>query len=329
MYMSRRNILRRACATAIVIPALVAGLASAQAQTYPSQDIHFIAAFPAGSGSDIMVRFFAEKVRALSGRTIIVENKPGAGGNIAAEYVARAKPDGYTVLVHNGTSVAANYNLFKKPPINPSKDLLVAATITEQPFMLVVDSKSPYNTLPELTAAMKAKGDKATYAQATTFAKVMGELYRTAAGLEAVEVAYKSTPDFMNDLSSGAVDYAIMDPVGAMSHSKAGRVKVLAVSTPRRIQALPDNPTMKEAGADVELALWFGAMVPSGTPKPVVDQINTWMKEMVAMEDTKKFLIGIAGDPLTTTPAEGQAMLDKAQADWEGLVKAARIEPQG
>src|SRR5262245_45095934 len=164
--------------------ALLAAAFSASAQDYPNRDIRFVCAFPAGSGADVLVRYFAEKARPIIKRTIIVENKVGAGGNIAFEYVSRSKPDGYTIFVHAATAVAANQHLFKKPPAEATS-VMIAATITRQPFMLVVDAKSPHKTVAELTAAIKAKGDKATYATAAPTGRIMGELYKNAMGLRA------------------------------------------------------------------------------------------------------------------------------------------------
>ena len=126
----------------------------------------------------MLVRYFAEKLRPIANRTVIVENKAGAGGNIATEFVARSKPDGYTIYVHAATAVAANQHLFKKPPVDAASDIQIAATINRQPFMLVVDAKSPYKTVAELTAAMKQKGDKATYATAAPTGRIMGEIYK-------------------------------------------------------------------------------------------------------------------------------------------------------
>src|SRR5690348_9596889 len=177
---------RRFLGAALFLLAVATTPQAAQAEDYPSQDIRFICAFPAGSGADVIVRYFAEKVRHIAGRTIIVENKVGAAGNIAATYTARAKPDGYTVHVHAGSSVAANMHLFKHPPIDAGKELQVVATINKQPFMVMVPANSPYKTLGELTEAMKKKGDKASYAQSNTTGKVMGELYRQATGITAV-----------------------------------------------------------------------------------------------------------------------------------------------
>ena len=152
-------------ALAMFLAALLGALpGAAHAQQYPSQDIHLVCAFPPGSGADVLVRYFGEKLRPIANRTIIVENKAGAMGNIATEYTARSKPDGYTIYVHAASAVAANMHLFKKPPVDVSKTILIAATINQQPFMLVVSAKSPYKTVAELTAAMKQKGAKASYA---------------------------------------------------------------------------------------------------------------------------------------------------------------------
>src|SRR5690606_26670841 len=158
---------------------------------------------------------------------VIVENKSGAGGNIAQEYVGRSKPDGYTIFVHAGSAVAANVSMFKKPVFaDVGKAFQVAATINRQPFMLVVDAKSPYKTTAELTEAMKKKGDKASYAYAAPTGQVMGELYKVATGVKALEVGYKTAPDSLNDLSSGAVDYGMHDPVFALAQQREGRLRI-------------------------------------------------------------------------------------------------------
>ena len=215
----------------VLTAAVLAVSASARAEDYPAREIHVICAFPAGSGADVLVRYFAEKLRVIAGKPVIVENKVGAAGNIAAEYTARAKPDGYTIHIHAGSSTAANFWLFKNPPINPAKDLQVVATLNQQPFMVVVAANSPYKTLGELTEAMKQKGDKASYAESNTTGKVMGELYKIATGVKALDVPYRTANDSLNDFTSGVIDYGMMDPVGAISQSSAGRWRMLAVST--------------------------------------------------------------------------------------------------
>src|SRR5215510_5344101 len=162
----------------------------AQAQQYPNQDVHFICAWPAGSGADTIVRFYAEKMRPLMNRTIIVENKPGAGGNIGVEYASKAKPDGYTILVHGGYNLASNMHLYKRPPIPSVNAFQVFATINQQAFVLTVDASKPYKTLADLTAAMKEKGEKASYGVGAPAGVVAGFIYKDRAPLKAVEVNY-------------------------------------------------------------------------------------------------------------------------------------------
>ena len=316
----------------ILAAALAAALSTlpstAHAQTYPSQDIRLICAFPAGSGADVLVRYFSEKLRPLVNRTVIVENKAGAGGNIAQEYVARAKPDGYTIYVHAATAVAANQHLFKKPSIDAAKALQVAASINRQPFMLVVDAKSPYKTVAELTEAMKKKGDKATYATAAPTGSIMGEIYKDVTGIKAVEVSYKTAPDSVNELLSGKLDYGMHDPVFSLAQQREGRLRILAVSTGTRLAANPDLPTMTESGVPMDLTGWWAAMLPAGTPKAVIDQVNAWFTEMVKTDETKKFLNGFGGDPFINTPDAAQALFLKAIKDWGDYVRIAKIVPQ-
>jgi len=318
-----------ASAAALLTLTIVAAPQAVRADDYPSQDIRFIAAFPAGSGADVIVRYFAEKVRPLAGRTILVENKVGAAGNIAATYTAKAKPDGYTVHVHAGSAVAANMHLFKNPPIDAGKDLQAVATINQQPFMVMVAANSPYKTLQELTEAMKKKGEQANYAQSNTTGKVMGELYKRATGIKAVEVAYRTANDCINDFASGRLDYGMMDPVFALSQARAGRLRNLAVSTPHRMQAVPELPTMTEAGVPgVEMMGWFAAFVPAATPRPIIDKLNTWFNTVLKTDDAKTFLNSYGGDPFISTPEQGQALLLKQIKEWEGYVQLAGVEKQ-
>jgi tripartite-type tricarboxylate transporter receptor subunit TctC len=301
----------------------------ARADDYPSQDIRFICGFPAGSGADVLVRYFAEKVRHVAGRTVIVENKVGAAGNIAATFTAKAKPDGYTVHVHAGSAVAANQHLFKNRPFDAMKELQVVATLNQQPFMVMVPVNSPYKTLAELTEAMKKKGDKASYAQSNTTGKVMGDLYKQATGITAVEVPYRTAADSVNDFASGRLDFGMMDPVFALSQARAGRLRMLAVSTPHRMKAVPELPTMTEAGTPgVEMMGWFAAFVPSATPRPVIDKLNKWFNTVLATEETKTFLNQFGGDPFISSPEQGQALLAKDIKDWENYIKVAKIDPQ-
>jgi len=321
----------RALMPALAAAAALAMLpAQASAQNYPNQDIHVICAFPPGSGADVLVRYFAEKVRPLTGRNVIIENRSGAGGNLAMEYVARAKPDGYTLLIHAGSAMATNMHLFKNPPFaDTSKALTIAATINRQPFMAVIDAKSPIKNIAELTAAMKPKGNKATYASAAPTGTVMGELYKVATGVQAVEVNYKNAIDSLNDQLSGAVDYGMHDPVYALAQQREGRLRILGVSTGERLAASPDLPTMREQGVDMDLTGWWAAMLPPGTPKPIVDQVNKWFVQVVKTDETKAFLNKFGGDPLIETPEQAQARFVRDADNWKRYIEVAKIEKQG
>ena len=300
----------------------------ARAQAYPTKDIRFVCAFPPGSGADVLVRYFANAVQKVSGNTVIVENKSGAAGLIAAEYVARSRPDGYTVFVHAGSGVSNIPALYKKPPIDASKAMEVAATINRQPFMIVVDPKSPYKTLAQLTEAMKKKGDKATYGTSATTGTVVGEIYKARTGIKAVEVNYKTASDSLNDQQSGRLDFASMDPQYSLAQMREGRLRILGVSTAQRLQANPDIPTMKEQGVDMDVTGWFAAMVPAGTPLAVKQKLHDWFVKVVSTPETKAFLNQFGGDPLIETMEQGQARLVRDIDNWKEYARIARIVPQ-
>jgi tripartite-type tricarboxylate transporter receptor subunit TctC len=319
--------LLRACAIALI--AMSAVPQDARAQAYPSQDVQFICGFAAGSGADIIVRYFADKMRPLMSRTIVVQNKPGALGNIATEFVARSKPDGHTIYVTGANSVAASMHIFKKPPVEVGTALQVVATINKATMMVTVRADAPWKSVPELTAAMKEKGDKASYAFANPTSKVLGAMYKEKAGLQAVEVAYRTGADYLNELYTGKIDFAVADNIQAMAQANAGRMRILAVGAGTRMQSAPDIPTLTEFGYPMDIRSWWAALVPAGTPKPIVDQLNAWFSQVVESEETKAFLNGIASDPWVSKPEEGQAYFLQQIKDWGDYVRVARIEPQG
>ncbi len=209
MQLRRRS---QAAGLVLVVAATLALAGSVNAQQYPTQDIHFVTGFPPGSGADVITRYFAEKMRVVAGRAVIVENKVGAAGGIAIEYAARSKPDGYTVLLNAGSATAASMHLLKKPPVDATKSFQIAGTINRQAFMLVVDAKSPHKTVQDLTTAMKAKGDKASYAVAAPSGIVMGEMYKAITGVSAEQVLYKDAAGALNENMDGKIDYGTHDP---------------------------------------------------------------------------------------------------------------------
>jgi tripartite-type tricarboxylate transporter receptor subunit TctC len=253
----------------------------------------------------------------------------GAAGGIAIEYAAKAKPDGYTILLNAGSATAASMHLLKKPPVDAIKAFEIAGTINRQAFMLVVDAKSPYKTVQQLTDAMKKKGDKASYAVAAPSGIVMGEMYKAITGVQAVEVRYKDASGSLNELMDGKLDYGMHDPVFSLAQARAGRLRILAQSSGQRLQAIPDVPTMDETGVKgMDLTSWWAYIAPAATPKPVINRLNGWLKQILETEDARKFLNQFGGDPFISTPEQGQALLIKDEHDWAEYVKLAKIVPQ-
>ncbi len=320
---------RARVASAFVAALIVGAPHTVTAQTYPSQDVRLVVGFAAGSGPDVIARFVADKLKNHLNRTIIVENKVGAVGNIATEYVARAAPDGHTLYLTGGNALAASGHLFKNPPVDVSKAFDTVATLTKQPQMLVVGPNFPAKTLPELTAVLKTKGDKATYGTAFPSARVAGAYYRQMAGTQAVEVQYRTSRDWLNDLTSGAVDFAFIDATSGVGLAKEGRVRVVAVTTLERSAAMPEYPTMKEGGVALDMPGWWAVFGPAGMPKPVVDQLNKALSDITRSEEGKTFFTRLGSDIWITTPAEGHAYYLKEYKDWGDYIRIANIEPQG
>jgi len=319
----------RACVAVALGVAILCLPFVAQAQPYPNQDIHFVTGFPPGSGADVITRFFAEKTRALSGRNIIVENKVGAAGSIATESVAKSKPDGYTLLINAGSGTAAGMHLYKNPPVDVIKAFQIAGTINRQAFMMVVPTNSPYKTVADVTAAMKSKGEKASYATAAPSGIVMGEMYKAITGVKAIEIRYKDSAGSLNELLDGKLDYAMHDPVFSLAQQREGRLRILAHSSGQRLQAIPDVPTMAESGVPgMDLTSWWAYIVPTGTPKPVIDTLNGYLKQILQTDEARKFLNQFGGDPFISTPEEGQALFLKDEQNWRDYVRLAKIEPQ-
>jgi tripartite-type tricarboxylate transporter receptor subunit TctC len=314
-------------ALALLTATFVTASAGAQ-EKYPSKEIHFICSFPPGSGADIMVRFFADKISRKTGNVIVVENRPGGGGMLALTTTARAAPDGHTILVSGGTAAAINANLLKAPPIDVGKEIRAVATVNKIPFVVAVDGKSPYKSLPELTEALRKKGDKASYAFSNPFSKVIAESYKTMAGLKTVDVSYKNAIDSLNDLASGSIDFAVYDPTMALAQQKEGRLRLLAVTSGERFRPTGDIPTFKEQGIDLDLLGWWAAMVPAKTPDHIAQTINRWFGDALADPETAAFLIRSGADVLVMSPEQTNAYFLEDIQTWARLVEMARIEKQ-
>jgi tripartite-type tricarboxylate transporter receptor subunit TctC len=324
--LSRRDLLRSAAAASVAMPAISTG-AFAQ-DTWPARDIHSICGFPPGTGADIFVRFYNKQLQDRIGRTIITENKVGAFGNIATEYVARSKPDGYTLYVAPGSSfLAAAASLFKKLPFDPVNDFEHVTTLSKLPFILIVAGDSPYKNVADLVKDLKEKGDKASYASVANTGLVSSELFKANFGLNTVEVKYKEATAMLNDLTGKNVAFAHLDPVTSMAHLKSGRIRALATSSRDRFKALPDIPSAAEQGiTNSNLIAWWSVHMPKGTPKPILDRLEKEFNQIAVSDETVKFLANLGSDPF---PGNSQVLKDTLNADikaWGEYIRLAKIE---
>lgn len=299
-------------------------------EKYPSREVRVICAFPAGSGADVFARYFAENMRPFLGGTVIVENKVGASGNLAINFAARAKPDGYTILIHAPSAIAANMSLFKDPGYDAAKAFDVLGSVCRLPFTVTVGAKSPHKTLQDLIKTLQQKGDKASYGTTAPTGQVAGALMKDILKLKMVEVPYRTAADSVNDLESGNIDCMMYDPIFAMPFHRNGKMRVLALSSKERMTTAPDIPTMNESGVPgVDVVGWWGVAVPKGVPEPIKAQISKAFIQMAEKPETKKWLAEFGSDPFIVGPEDAQKLMLQDIKDWGRYVKIANMEPKG
>ena len=326
MKTTRRTFTIGAAATAGLLPAR---LAFAQAEAWPQRDIHVICGFPAGSGADIVVRFFTEQLRQFAGQPMIVENRPGASSSIALQAVARAKPDGYTLLIGPGNSLTNNAYMLKNPPYDALKDFAPVTSLIKLPFVLCARPDEP-SDVKAFIQKMKAKGSKSTYGYSSNLPLACGELLKERTGIAATSVAYKTTSDITADLNNGLVDFFFGDMTAVVGLARQNRIKLIAVSTADRSGLMPGVPTLMESGiADFDLQAWFGAWYPANTPQPIVNQVAQWLNQILDSQAGKNFLSKIAtADAFPGTPASLDAYLRADIPRWAAIFRMSKIEPQ-
>jgi tripartite-type tricarboxylate transporter receptor subunit TctC len=259
----------------------------------------------------------------------VVENKIGASGNIAIVYVAKAKPDGYTILSYAPSAIAAGPSLFKNPGYDPS-EFAVLGSVCRYPFILSVAANSPHKTLESLIAAVRAKGATASYGASAPSGQVSGAMMKNILKLAVVEVPYRTSADSLNDLNSGAIDYMMYDPLFALPRHREGKLRILAVTSKERMTIAPDIPTMDERGVPgVDVTGWWGVAVPAGVPQPIKEKISSAFLKMAEKPETKKWFTELGQDPWVVGPAEAQAQMLKDVKTWAEYVKLANLEPKG
>jgi tripartite-type tricarboxylate transporter receptor subunit TctC len=303
---------------------------SAVAQDYPSREIHSICNYAAGSGADLIVRFYSDQLSKLAGKPVIVENKPGAQGMVANEYVAKAKPDGYTLLI---TPVSSTVNIapsiFKKLSYDPKKDLAAVTTIATVSFTIAVDAKSPVQSVGDLVARLKSRPKQGFYGATSNAGNISGELFKSQAGLETTYVPYKANPNALADLLSGQLDFISFDSTWTLQQQNNGFVRILAVTSAKRSGAMPGVPTMQDAGfRNYDVTPWWGVLVPSGTPRPVIEKLARWFNQITNSPEGRKFLAQSAFDPFPGTPESMDKLMKSDFERWDRYAKLAKIQPQ-
>ena len=308
----------------------LASLPALGQQAYPEKLISIVLGYNAGTGADIIARNLATKLAAITGKPVIVENRPGALTNIGAEYVSKSKPDGYTLFFTAGNSTfAANAQLFKTLPFDPVKSFIPVNSIGRVPFVLVVPVSSPAQTVGELTKLLKDKKDKGSYGSATPFNTAISELYKSTAGLQTTQIAYKGINQAIPELLSGALDFMISDAGTASPHMKANRVRALAVTTAQRSPSMPELPTMVESGvAGFDLSAWLAVYAPAQTPRPIVEKLADWINQAMATDEMKQVLANFRYDAMPNTPDKLAAFHASEMERWGVLMRAAKVEPQ-
>ncbi len=314
---------------ATVVLGLAAALTTPAAQAaYPERPIRWIVPFPAAGAMDNIARTLGEEMSQTLGQSIVVENRPGAGGNIGAELVSRSPADGYTMLiVANG--MAVNPALYRKLNYDPIKDFAPVSLLAVVPNVLVANkAKTSAKTVPEVIASAKSQPGKYTYASAGngTSIHLAGELFTSMAGVELLHVPYKGSGPAVTDLLGGQVDYMFDSITSAKPHIDAGKLTAIAVTTSKRSATLPNVPTVAEAGLPgYELSPWFAAFVPAGTPPAVVETLNRAMVDALRKPAVQKRLAAIGAEPIGSTPAELKQHLAKETEKWGKLIRARGI----
>ncbi|ABM41354.1 MAG: tripartite tricarboxylate transporter substrate binding protein [Diaphorobacter nitroreducens] len=321
-----RNLRKRALLGALAAAAALA-LPGAWAQTWPSRSVSIIVPFPAGGTTDVLARALGQELSKTLGQPVVVENKPGAGATLGADYVAKAKADGYTLLmgaVHHTIATS----VYRKLGYDFEKDFAPITTVALVPNVLVVNPQVPAKTVQELLAQAKAQPGKLTYGSngTGTGQHLIGAQFEGMGGVQLLHVPYKGSGPLTTDLLGGQISMSFDTVTPVLPHIKAGKLRALAVTTAKRSVALPDVPTLEEAGLPgFDMGTWFGMLAPAGTPKDIVARLNADMVKIIQSPEFRKKMDDIGADPIANTPEQMARQIKDDTARFARLVKEAKV----
>jgi len=315
-----------------VIAWLAAALLSgaALAQDYPSKPIRYIVPFPPGGSSDLIARAIAPRLSERLGQPVVVENRPGAGGMLGVDLVAKAPPDGHLIGLAAAGALSSNISLYPSMPFHPEKDLAPVSMLAMIPFFLVAHP-SQSASVKELIAAAKAKPGALGigYGGNGSTMHLAGELFNMMAGIRLQPIPYKGSGPVSTDVLGGQVPFGMVDVPSAIAHVRAGKMRALAVTSKRRISAAPEVPTFEEAGVPGYEAIgWFGTVAPANTPSAIVSRLNAEIVAALAVPEIRERSLNAGAEPFTTTPQEFAAIIREETRKWAQVIKTADIKLQ-
>jgi tripartite-type tricarboxylate transporter receptor subunit TctC len=313
----------------LLAAAVLAPLAAAAPPEYPTRPVKIIVPFPAGSGTDSGARVLGQWLTARTGQPVIVDNRPGAAGFLAAQAAATAAPDGHTVLLTTNTTHAANPAMFKKLPYDPVKDFEPVSMVGSAGLLLLVSSASPHQEVGSFLAHLRAGGKRLHFGAGNSSSRIAGELLKTAVGADLLAVPYKGTPQALTDLMGGQIDFMFCDIGAALPLVMSGKLRALASSSAERELLLREVPTLKEAGLNqFEMTVWSAAFVPAKTPTNIVVKLNELLRAALADPAVRQQFSSAGGRSRGSTPDELRAFVQAEMAKWAAAVKTAGIQPE-
>ena len=306
----------------------LAGMAPAFAQGYPARPVRMVVPFPAGSATDLAARVMAQQLQSALGQSFVVDNKPGAGGSIAATEVIRAAADGYTLLFSSNSALASNVALLKTMPYDPLKDFTPIAGIGETMLVLMLKADHPAKNLQEFVSYVKQRPGKVTAGYGSSSSQVCIAVLNKLGKLDVLPVPYKGIPLAVTDVLGGTVDFTFVDLGNAMAQSKGGKLRALGITAPKRSPLAADWPALADTMPGFDITAWFAIVGPAGVPKDVVDKLNHAVGQALKNPEAMEKLASIGMQPMPLTPEQLKAFMGSEVAKWIRLVKDANLQPE-